>query len=266
MSSPLSLDDYLYEDRHCRARVTLQVTWPSCQHEILQKLACIPESVQTQKAAIPNWNIRVAGGRVTKSPTHSNLWQTSPRYGTSSQAWNVKTHQTTPNCRKEVYNSVHLNSLWRLCLLLFGHVIVSAWVKATGFSHLLPFRGGDAERRVHLIIGLSASVFMLDFRFSPAHTLETVNMCVSMGVWAWVCVHLCVLYVGGCLCAGRIGRLVSWGWYNCRFFPNHWHIFQFTHLNIFCNKFSCHVRNYIWWVIAPKKGGEAKTRSRLRLK
>lgn len=82
----------------------------------------------------------------------------------------------------KVYNSVRLDSLWRLRLLLLGHVIVPAWVKATGFSHLLPFRGGDAERRVHLIIGLSASVFMLDFRFCPAHTLETAGVCVSVCV------------------------------------------------------------------------------------
>lgn len=67
-------------------------------------------------------------------------------------------------------------------LLLLGHVIELARVKTTVFSHLLPFRGGDAERRVHLIIGLSASVSMLDFRFCPAHTLET----------AGVCVHVCV--------------------------------------------------------------------------
>lgn len=69
-------------------------------------------------------------------------------------------------------------------------------MKATGFSHLLPFRGGDAERRVHLIIGLSASVFMLDFRFCPAQTLETAGGCV--------CVR-----VGVCVCAGTVDRLVS---------------------------------------------------------
>lgn len=55
-------------------------------------------------------------------------------------------------------------------------------MKATEFSHLLPFRGGEAERRVHLIIGLSGPVFMLDFRFCPAHTLETSDGCVCLSV------------------------------------------------------------------------------------
>lgn len=57
--------------------------------------------------------------------------------------------------------------------MLSCHVIAQAWVKVTGFSHLLPIGGEDAEQRVPLIIGLSASVFMLDFRVCPAHTLET---------------------------------------------------------------------------------------------
>lgn len=115
------------------------------------------------------------------SLTHFNFWQTSPHCSTSPKAWNVKTHQIKLR-QDEVYNSVHLDSLWRLRLLLLGHVIVPAWVKATGFSHLLPFRGGDAERRVHLIIGLSASVFMLDFRLCPVQTLETAGMCVGVCV------------------------------------------------------------------------------------
>ncbi len=37
--------------------------------------------------AIPNWTF---GG---ESQTHFNFWQTSPHYITSSEAWNVKTHQ-----------------------------------------------------------------------------------------------------------------------------------------------------------------------------
>lgn len=125
--------------------------------------------------AIPKWNFR--GG---KSDAFQLL--TSPHSITSSEAWNVKNPPYKTVWQDKVYNSVHLYSLWRLCLLLLGYVIVPAWVKATGFSLLLPLRGGDAERRVHLIIGLSASVFMLDFRFCPAHTLETagVSVCVSV--------------------------------------------------------------------------------------
>lgn len=110
------------------------------------------------------------------SQTLFNFWQTSPE-----TAWHDK-----------VYTSVHPGSLWRHCLLLLGHVIELAWVKATGFSHMLPSRGGDAERRLHLIIGLSASVFMLDFRFCPAHTLETAGVCV-------------------CACVGKVGWSVSGG-------------------------------------------------------
>lgn len=104
-------------------------------------------------------------------------WQTCLYYSPSSEARNVKRKLWQDN-------SVHLDSLWRLCLLLLGRVIVLAWVKATGFSHLLPLRGGDAERRVHLIIGLSASVFMLDFRSCPAHPLETAGVCVSEQSWS----------------------------------------------------------------------------------
>lgn len=95
--------------------------------------------------------------------------------------WSLKC-KTLPDktvWQEDVYNSVHPDSLWRLCLLLLGHVSVWAWVKATGFSHLLPLRGAEAERKVHLIIGLSASVVMLEFRFCPAHTPETaVHVCV----------------------------------------------------------------------------------------
>lgn len=141
---------------------------------------CIPQSVQMKhiivRNAIPNWTFRGeksdAFQLLTNIPTlHHIFWSLKCENPPDKTVW-----------QGEVYNSVHLNSLWRLCLLLLGHVIVPAWVKATGFSHLLPFRGGDAERRVHLIIGLSASVFMLDFRFRPAHTLETAVVCVCVCV------------------------------------------------------------------------------------
>lgn len=73
-------------------------------------------------------------------------------------------------------------------LLLLVHVTAAAVVKVTELSRLLPVRGGDAEQRVHLIIGLSATVFMLDFRFCPTHSRD-------VGV---LCVRTCV-----CECAGK---------------------------------------------------------------
>lgn len=126
--------------------------------------------------AIPNWNFRTVGAfqLLTNIPSlHHISWSLKCESPPDKTVW-----------QDEVYNSVHLDSLWRLCLLLLGHVIVPARVKATAFSHLLPFRGGDAERRVHLIIGLSAFVFMLDFRFCPAHTLETPDVCVCVQGWS----------------------------------------------------------------------------------
>ena len=129
------------------------------------------------RIAIPNRKVHWGGGksdlfkRLTNIPTlHHVFWSLKCENPPDKTVW-----------QDYVYNSVHFDSMWRLCLLLLGHVIVPAWVKATGFSHLLPFRGGDAERRVHLIIGLSASVFMLDFKSCPTHTLETASVC-------W-CVH-----------------------------------------------------------------------------
>lgn len=105
--------------------------------------------------------VRSCPGLTNISTLHHIIWSLKREKPPDKMAW-----------QDEVYFSVHPDCFWRPCLLLLGHVIVLAWVKATEFSHLLPFRGGDAERRVHLIIGLSASVFMLDFRFCPAHSRD----------------------------------------------------------------------------------------------
>lgn len=131
---------------------------------------------EASRNAIPLWNFRGetsdAFQLLTNIPIpHQIFWSLKCENPPDKTLW-----------QDVVYNSVHLDSLQSVCLLLLGHVFVPTWVKATGFSHLLPFRGGDAERRVHLIIGLSASVFMLDFRFCPAQTLETAGGCVCVCV------------------------------------------------------------------------------------